>query len=353
MKTKIKKLEYPLVSIIILNLNGIIETEKCLRSIDKLSYRNYEIIILDNGSRKNEAKKLKKIFKTKKFIFIRNENNLGFSGGNNFASKNAKGKYLLFLNNDTTTKRDLLENLVKMAEINDNIAAIQPKILWMKDKKKFDYSGGAGGFVDLLGYSFTRGRIFYSQEEDKKQYNKPSEIFWSSGAAMFIRKNLFEKAGMFDKDLFAYWEEIDLCWRLKKEGYKIYYQPKSVIYHSVASTSGKNLIKKRYWEHRNTLLVLIKNYSLFFMIFIFPLRFFIFEPMSIIHYLIKKEFRYSIGATLGLLHVFVLLPKYLFKRYETKKYFFLKDKTVYKKSIIFQYFFLKKRSFKNLNFNLN
>lgn len=249
----------PLVSIIILNYNGLNDTLHCLETINKTTYRNFEVIIVDNGSDNNEGVLLQKKFGRKYKVALLDKN-LGYTGGNNYALTKTRGRYVILLNNDTEVTPNWIQPLVHLLEKDKNIAVVQPKIKMLNNKYYFDYAGAAGGFIDKYGYPFTRGRVFETKEKDVGQYNKESIIFWASGAACMIRKSAISKVGgLFDPCFFNYMEEIDFCWRIWKKGYKVHFCPDSTVFHKGAATAGKNLFEKRYWEHRNNLLLLYKN----------------------------------------------------------------------------------------------
>lgn len=249
----------PLISIIILNFNGLSDTFKCIQSIEKTIYQNYELLLVDNGSENNEGKKLKNRY-SKKYKVTLLKNNLGFTGGNNRVLNRVKGKYIILLNNDTIVTPNWIEPLITLLEKDRSIAVVQPKIKMLQKQAYFDYAGAAGGFIDNYGYPFTKGRIFETKEKDTGQYNKEGVIFWASGAACIIRRSIIKRVGgLFDPIYFNYMEEIDFCWRVWKTGYKVYYCPDSVVYHKGAASAGKDLFKKRYWEHRNNLILLYKN----------------------------------------------------------------------------------------------
>ncbi len=253
----------PLVSIIILNFNGLSDTIKCLSSIEKTTYPNYEVLLIDNGSDNNEGTFLQKKY-GKKYFVTALQSNLGFTGGNNLAVGKAKGKYVILLNNDAEVSPDWIEHPIDMLEKNKNIAVVQPKIKMLQNKRFFDYAGAAGGFIDKYGYPFTRGRIFETKEKDTGQYDTPNTypIFWASGAACVIRKSVIKKVGgLFDPIFFNYMEEIDFCWRVWKSGYKVYSCSDSEVFHKGAATAGRDLFTKRYWEHRNNLILLYKNFD--------------------------------------------------------------------------------------------
>ena len=145
---------------------------------------------------------------------------------------------------------------------NNGIAAIQPKILDYNQKDKFEFAGAGGGLIDNLGYPYCRGRVFENIESDNGQYNDETEIFWASGCSLFIRSQDFWNMNGFDERFFAHQEEIDLCWRLKNEGRKIYYCGKSTVYHVGGGTLKKENPEKTYLNFRNNLSMMLKNLPL-------------------------------------------------------------------------------------------
>jgi GT2 family glycosyltransferase len=337
-----------LVSIIILNFNGLNDTRKCLKSLLKTKYRNYEILVIDNGSDINEATKIEKLFKSKKIKVFRLENNFGFTGGNNWAIKEATGKYIALLNNDTVVEPNWLEPLVSELEKNKKTAVVQPKIKLMKKRSFFDYAGAADGFIDKYGYPFTRGRIFETLEKDVGQYDKKCKIFWASGAACLIRKSVIKRVGgLFSENLYNYMEEIDFCWRVWNKGYKVYFVPGSVVYHKVAGTSKSNLFKKRFWEHRNNLFILARNLDRSKLLFILPVRFFL-ELVSYLNYIFRKQYKNTLSLFLA--HLDFSL-KFLKTRYKRNRLPNKDDLPIYHGSIVFDYFIKKIRHFRYLNWS--
>ncbi|OGM11469.1 hypothetical protein A2Z22_00260 [Candidatus Woesebacteria bacterium RBG_16_34_12] len=337
----------PKVSIIILNYNGIAETIKCLNSLKKTKYNNFEIIVIDNGSEKNENNLIAKNFP--KFAKIyRLEINLGFTGGNNWALKKTKGKYIVLLNNDTIVDPNWLTPLVRLLEKDRKIAIVQPKIKLMNKKSFFDYAGAAGGYIDRYGFPFTRGRIFNTQEKDSGQYDGEFPIFWASGAACIIRKSIIKKVGgFFNENLFNYMEEIDLCWRVWRAGYKVMFTSTSVIYHKVAATAGKNVIQKRYWEHRNNLYILVRNLTKKEAIKILPIRFLL-ELIAYVYYIISKQKPFI--KSLFLAHKDFIKNGFYIRLYRNRD---LNHKTIpiYPGSIIFDHYIKKKKYFTDLRWS--
>lgn len=337
----------PLVSIIIINWNGLSDTLVCLASLRKTTYPNFEAIVLDNGSKKNEAVVIHKNFG--EFAKVsRSKKNKGFTGGNNWAIKKVKGKYVVLLNNDTTVKPGWLTHLVDVMEADKQIMVAQPKILLMKEKTRFDYAGAAGGFVDRYGYPFTQGRIFETLEEDRGQYDHIRDIFWTSGAAMIFRTNLISKVrGLFDDNFFNYMEEIDFCWRVWNKGFRVVVIPKSVVYHRVAGSARRVLFKKRFWEHRNNLLLLAKNLPKDQIVKVFTGRV-LFELFTYLYYLGTLNVRYVASLLVAHLDFLRLLPSTLSNRQEAA---FIQYLPVYPRSIVVDYFIKGKRYFWELDWD--
>ena len=241
----------------ILCWNGRSFLEQFLPSVLQTTYPNAEIIVADNASTDGSAAFVAESFPSVKVIKL--PENKGFATGYNQALAQVEADYYVLLNQDVEVEQEWLEPLVEAAERDATIAACQPKIRWQANKKMFEYAGAAGGFIDQYGYTFCRGRIFQVLEEDVGQYDSASEIFWESGAAMFIRAELYHKLGGLDDDFFAHMEEIDLCWRLKNAGYKIMYVPDSIVYHVGGGSLPQGNPRKTYLNFRNNLFLLYKN----------------------------------------------------------------------------------------------
>lgn len=337
----------PLVSIITLNLNGLKDTIKCLNSLKKTKYKNFEIILIDNGSEIDESKILKKRYRN--FIkTYRLKKNLGFTGGNNWALNKTRGKYVVLLNNDTVVTPGWLDSLVSIMEKDSNIAITQPKLLQMNNRSFFDYAGAAGGYIDKYGYPFTRGRIFNTHEKDEGQYDGEVEIFWASGAACIIRKSVIKKlGGLFSENLFAYMEEIDFCWRAWRMGFKVMFTSNSVVFHKTASTARRNLVKKRFWEHRNNLYIVTNNLDQKGLITILPVRILL-ELTAYFYYFVSKQKSYI--KSLYLAHL-AYLKNGLSIRLKRKRTYKNTKLPFYQGSIIFDHFILKRKHFSDLNWS--
>lgn len=244
------------LAIVILNYNTCHLLNTYLPSVVKYS-EGHRIVFVDNASKDDSVNFVKQVFPQIEVIQL--EENFGFTGGYNRALKQIDAKYYCLLNTDVEVTQGWIEPIINLMQSDEKIAVCQPKLLSYTEKNKFEYAGAAGGFIDYLGYPFCVGRIFDKIEEDKGQYDQIREIFWASGAAFFIRSELYHAFGGLDENYFAHFEEIDLCWRLKNAGYKIYCNPNSTVYHLGGGTLNKTSPFKTYLNFRNSLLTLYKN----------------------------------------------------------------------------------------------
>jgi GT2 family glycosyltransferase len=187
------------------------------------------------------------------------QQNYGFARGYNEALKQIEADYFVILNSDVEVTSGWMKTPIHLMEADHSIAAVQPKILSFHQKTHFEYAGAAGGFLDKYGYPFCRGRIFNEVEADLGQYNDSTDIFWATGACMFVRSKYFHEAGGFDADFWAHMEEIDLCWRLKNRGCRIVYTAESTVYHVGGGTLSYDNPQKLFLNFRNNLWLLYKN----------------------------------------------------------------------------------------------
>ncbi len=247
----------PRVSIIIVTWNALPLLKQCFPSVAATRYENLEIVLADNASDDGSAEWIRERFPAVRIV--RYAENALFCRGNNQAIPHATGKYALLLNNDVAVPPDWLDPLVDEMEAHDDVAAAQPKILQYEDRSRFEYAGAAGGFMDRLGYPFARGRIFFRLEKDRGQYDEPRDVFWGSGAALLLRRSALNEVGLLDERFGMHMEEIDLCWRLQRAGYRIRVQPASEVYHIGGGTLQRGSVRKTYLTFRNNLLMLYKN----------------------------------------------------------------------------------------------
>ena len=258
------------VAIVILNYNGKKHLETFLPSVLNTSYEHAKVIIADNGSTDDSITFLAANYPS--ITCLQRDTNEGFAGGYNWALSLVDADYFVLLNSDVEVTPNWLEPMVSLLDNNNNIAACQPKILSYTDKNNFEYAGAAGGWIDTLGYPFSRGRIFDVCEKDNGQYDTCEPIFWATGASLFIRANYFKKIGGLDESFFAHQEEIDLCWRLQRAGYAIMSCPNAIIYHVGGGTLPRGG-RKVFLNFRNNLLMLGKNLPINELIWKIPARF--------------------------------------------------------------------------------
>ena len=305
-----------LISIVLLNWNGKKLLQKFLPTLIKNS-KGVDIYVVDNNSNDDSIRYLQENFNSVKIIH--HKQNLGYAKGYNDAIKNINTKYLVLINSDIETTKNWYQPIIDLMEKQIKIAACQPKVLDYNNKNYFEYAGASGGFIDLFGYPFCRGRIFNFLESDKSQYDDDKEVFWATGACLFIKKSSFDEVNGFDEDYFAHQEEIDLCWRLKNKGYKIMVCPKSVVYHVGGGTLEKSSSFKTYLNFRNNLLTLYKNLTRIELIWILPVRF-ILDGVAGISFLIKKNgFSHLIAVVKAHISFYSKLPKYFIKRKKIKQ----------------------------------
>jgi len=338
------------IAIVILNWNGEKLFDNFLPSVIKYSNSgNVEIIVADNGSTDNSIKHLKQFYPSVKIIDLKT--NYGFAEGYNQALQKVDSDYLVLLNSDVKVTENWIENCITKFEEDKEIAAIQPKILSFNEPKHFEYAGAAGGFIDKYGYPFCRGRILNRIEEDLDQYNEDSQIFWATGACMFVRADAFTSAGGFDGDFWAHMEEIDLCWRLKSRGYKIIYQPKSVVYHLGGGTLSYGSPKKIYLNFRNNLWMLFKNLPKHQFKRIFLIRM-VLDGVAAVKFIAGFNFREFWAVVKAHASFYRNLGILIQKRKKVQKQVVVKDHPeVYSKSIMWKFFIQKKRKFADLNFH--
>lgn len=250
----------PSVAVVILNWNGKPLLEKFLPSVSNSNYPNLQLILGDNASSDGSVAYVRQHFPA--FRIIENSHNYGFAEGYNHILAQVDADYYILLNSDVEVTENWIAPVIKAMETDLIIAAAQPKIKWQSDPSKFEYAGAAGGFLDINGFPFCQGRLFNIVETDHGQYNSTREIFWASGAALFIKSHYWKLSGGLDPDLFAHMEEIDLCWRLKNMGLKIIYCPSAEIYHVGGATLDAKNPYKAYLNFRNNLMIMQKNLPL-------------------------------------------------------------------------------------------
>lgn len=323
-------------AVVILNWNGKALLEKFLPSV--ISYSGAaQIYLADNDSTDDSILFVEKEYPQIKII--QNTANFGFAKGYNEALKNVTEPYWVLLNSDVEVTENWLQSPLQLFENDSKTAAIQPKLLDYKNKTLFEYAGAAGGFIDKYGFPFCRGRIFSTLEKDKGQYNQIEEIFWASGACLFIRKTVFEELGGFDEDFFAHQEEIDLCWRIQNENLKIKYTPDSVVYHVGGATLNEGSPQKTFLNFRNSLYTLLKNHPKKGLFPVFFTRLCL-DGIAGIFFMLQGKPKHIWAIIKSHFAVYANLRKTLSKRKNNQK-----TNYYYTKSIVFEYFVKRKKHF--------
>ena len=337
-------MQTPKVAVVILNWNGQKYLEKFLPSVTSSTYPNLKIIVGDNASTDNSVAYLTTHYPAVKIIC--NQKNLGFAEGYNQVLAQVEADYFILLNSDVEVTVGWIEPVIDFMQSDDLIAAAQPKLLAYYDKTKFEYAGAAGGFLDAYGYPFCRGRIFDTVETDTGQYNQATEIFWASGAALFIKSKYWKEINGLDPDFFAHMEEIDLCWRLKLRGYKIIYCPDSSVYHVGGGTLEAENPYKTYLNFRNNLAMLQKNLpanKVFKIIFI---RFWL-DFITLLKYLLAGKPKNALAVSKAHFSFFGRFRKTQSKRHLNYQQF--NSNGLFGSSIVWDYFVKHKKHFTDLD----
>jgi GT2 family glycosyltransferase len=245
-------------AVVILNWNG----EKFLNQFLPVLLRNtqlpgVDIYVADNASTDNSLSLIEEQFPTVKTLLL--DKNYGFAGGYNKALAQINADYFVLLNSDVEVTENWLQPLLNYMNENADVAACQPKIKSFYNRDYFEHAGASGGFIDYLGFPFCRGRVVGTAEMDRGQYDTVIDVFWATGACLLIRSELYNQVGGLDDEFFAHMEEIDLCWRLKGQGFRIVCIPQSEVYHVGGGTLQVEHPHKTYLNFRNNLLMLYKN----------------------------------------------------------------------------------------------
>lgn len=330
------------IAVVILNWNGISFLKQFLPALIRHSAAEAEIIIADNGSTDGSNDFLRENFPQVRIVC--NRDNGGFARGYNDALKHITADYYVLLNSDIEVTENWIKPVIDLMQQHPEVAACQPKILSYSQKECFEYAGAAGGFIDKLGYPFCRGRIFQTLEEDLGQYDDACEVFWATGACMFVRADLFHQLGGFDEDFFAHMEEIDFCWRLKNEGYRVMYCPGSKVYHVGGGTLPKASWKKTYLNFRNNFFLLYKNLPSDRLFRVFLLRLLL-DGVAAIKFLLQTGFKDFFAVSRAHIHFYRALPNLRQKRKKLRQGSL---SMVYKKSILSDYYLRRKKRFTDL-----
>ena len=333
------------VAIVILNYNGKAHLTQFLPFVVKYSHPHH-IVIADNGSTDDSVIFIKQNYPSIHLIEI--EENLGFTGGYNYALNFLDQDILVLLNSDVEVTPNWISPILLMMENDNSIAACQPKLLSFDQRSRFEYAGAAGGFIDKLGFPFCRGRVFQIMESDTGQYNNSTRIFWASGACMFIKNELFKSIGGFDEDFFAHMEEIDLCWRLQNAGFSIYYNGDSKVYHVGGGTLSKANPNKTYYNFRNGLSMLIKNEKQGRLWWKLPLRI-LFDLVAAVKFIFADSWKDGWAVIKAHGYFWTKIGRIIKKRNLAKIYWKKSRAVFYNKFIVIEYYLKGKKKFSDFD----
>lgn len=302
------------VAVVILNWNGRDMLAKYLPSVVEFSsLPGVEIVVADNGSTDDSLDYLSEKFPMVRQIVL--PENYGFAEGYNRALRQIDADYFVLLNSDVEVTANWLSPLYNYLEAHEEVVACQPKIRSVVNPEYFEHAGAAGGFLDKYAYPFCRGRIFSEVEKDEGQYDTIKEVFWATGACLFIRAKDYFDAGGLDGTFFAHMEEIDLCWRLRSRGKQIVCHPESVVYHYGGGTLNVDSPRKTFLNFRNNLLMIYKNQSektLFKILFV---RFFL-DLLAAMMFLVKMDWENFKSVLKAIVEFYCIKAKYKAKREE-------------------------------------
>ncbi|RKR83928.1 hypothetical protein BDD43_4143 [Mucilaginibacter gracilis] len=336
---------FPKVAVVILNWNGKHYLRDFLPSVLASTYPNLEIIVGDNASSDGSVEFLKEEYPT--VTILTNDQNYGFTGGYNRILSRIQADYYILLNSDIEVTSGWIEPVIRMMEQDALIAAAAPKIKSFSNKALFEHAGAAGGFIDKFGYPFCEGRIFFEIEADRGQYQTSKEIFWASGAALFIKKKYWDECLGFDERFFAHMEEIDLCWRLKNMGLKVMYCAQSEVYHVGGGTLNTESPFKTYLNFRNNMVLLKKNLPFSRAIIIIPIRF-LFDLMALFRFITEGKYKNAWAVSRA--------HQNFLRRLFTKNITTVKSRNrnynltgMYTRSLVLDFFVRKKKHFSDLD----
>jgi GT2 family glycosyltransferase len=329
------------LAVVILNYNGQPFLYQFLPSVVAYS-TGYDIIVADNASTDGSVSWLKSHYPTVRLIEL--PTNTGYAGGYNRALAQVKTDYYVLLNSDVEVTPNWLTPIVQLLDSQPQIAACQPKLLAYHQRNLFEYAGGAGGYLDRLGYAFCRGRIFDTCETDTGQYNDTCAVCWASGACLFVRSKVFDELGGFDESFFAHFEEIDLCWRIQLTNRQVYYCADSTVFHVGAGTLPVTSPFKTYLNYRNNLAMLYKNLP-DGKVWPIVLQRLVLDGISAVRFLPKLEFKNIWAVIRAHFAFYAMIPSLRKKRQSSIANY---PVTTYSKSIIWEYFVKKKKVFGEL-----
>lgn len=334
-------------AVIILNYNGLHFLKQFLPSVTNYS-AGHRVIVADNGSTDASLDFLREHYPEVEIMAF--QENYGFAKGYDEALKLIDNKYSILLNSDVEVTENWIDPLISFMETDDKIVACQPKIRAYHQKDSFEHAGAAGGFIDMIGYPFCRGRILDTIEKDNGQYDDICKVFWVTGACFFVKTEIYRQLGGFDSIFHAHMEEIDLCWRINGAGYCIFFHPGSTVYHVGGGTMPVTNPKKTYLNFRNSTGMLYKNASTSTIWWKVPFKILI-DLLAAFKFLWDGKLKDAQAVVIANIHFLTNFKHWKERRHNNKKSEFREVKdTVYPGLLVFERYVKKRKYFSQLKF---
>jgi GT2 family glycosyltransferase len=339
----------PAVSVIILNYNGLAFLPRCLETLRRTAYSPLELVVVDNHSSDGSLSYLREHHPDVRILaFTRN---LGFSGAYNAAIEQITNEYVVLLNFDVEVAANWLDQPMQMLLADPELAAVQPKLRSLQRPELFEYAGGSGGFIDRYGYPFARGRVFDNLERDTGQYDDARSVFWATGAALITRRSAYLAAGELDADFFLHMEELDLCWRYWLMGWTVKVAPEGVVYHYSGAALSADRFHKMYYNHRNGLAMMIKNYGLGNLLCLLPARMAL-DGVTAVAALLQRQPKRSLAVFAAYGHLLAHSGRLWAKRRKVQKArqrpdSHLRD-LIFPRSVVWRYFVKGQKTYSQL-----
>lgn len=340
-------------AVVILNWNGRALLEKFLPVVlQNSTHHGVEVVVADNASGDDSVSFLKQSFPSVRIIEL--DKNYGFAGGYNLALRQIEADYYVLLNSDVAPQSGWLLPLIEAMDEQSDLGACMPKIRAYNAPEKFEYAGAAGGYIDVFGYPFCRGRILDEIEIDEGQYNQSLPVFWATGAALMVRADLYNEMGGLDEAFFAHMEEIDLCWRLKNRGYEIKVLPAAEVLHVGGATLSQQSAHKAFLNFRNNLVMMVKNLPGNRLLPVIFIRM-VLDGVAGLHFIAKGEFGFFSAVLKAHISFYGRLPGVVKQRRQLASFRLKRHhKEMYPQSIIWAYYLKGLRKFSELkHYNLH
>jgi GT2 family glycosyltransferase len=334
-------------AVLVLNYNGQHFLNRFLHDVIRYS-APHQVYVADNASTDDSVAFVKSNFPGIQVIAL--EKNYGYAEGYNRAIAKLTADFYVLLNNDVEVTEGWLSELMMVMETEHDAGAVQPKLLDFARHELFEYAGASGGFIDRYGYPFCRGRVFNFLERDVAQYDSQTELFWASGACLCVRASAWHRAGGLDSRYFAHMEEIDLCWRIRNQGYRILAAPSSVVFHIGGGTLNKFSKQKTYLNFRNNLATLAKNHpgqtawlKILYRLFL--------DGIAAAKFLADAQPKHFFAVIRAHFSFYAWLPELMRERRRLKKTpgFRFNLTGMYNGNIVWEHFILRKKKFSELH----